>query len=338
MENIDQALLNYDDLPASERAAVDGYLAEHPEAQATLAEGRALRALLHDAAEAEAAVPDAESLALYLATRSASSRPLPPELEALSTRIEDAFGEHPELERRYAMMQDRLKRLTTEAEAPLAQFERLTGRRLGHVEAPDPLDDVARDAAAPAPESRRVRQAWRASVADRAAAPLLRRVSLPRLALAASLAVALLYGSLLLASRSSTTRWERLAGLGEVPAEFEGLRLRGVGGQTDPVADRYAEALQTLHEARSTTLGLFPSYDPDGLRRSVALLEEATALGEPDGPIVLEAWFLLGKIRLYEGDEEAARTAFQVVADRGGPSAPDARRLLAELAPPAAPR
>ncbi len=328
MENIDHALLNYDDLTAAERAVVDGYLAEHPEAAAMLAEGRALRALLDEATQAGTAVPDAEALALYLAARSASARPLPADLEALGTRIEDAFEEHPELERHYAMMQDRLKRLTAAAEAPLAQFERLTGRRLRQANAP--VESPAKAKTVGAQRGRR--SAWRASAADREAVPILRRLSVPRLAFAAVLAVALAYGGLFVASQSGTTRWERLAGLEAMPAEFEGLRLRGTSGQTDPVTERYAEALQALSAARATTLGLFPSYDPDGLARATTLLEEAASLGEPDGPIVLEARFLTGKIRLYEGDLDAAREAFQAVADRHGPSAPDARRLLDELA------
>ena len=76
MENIDQHLLNYDDLSAPARAAVDAYLDAHPEAATTLAEGRAMRRLLEDAARAGAAVPDAESLARYLASQYAAGNPM----------------------------------------------------------------------------------------------------------------------------------------------------------------------------------------------------------------------------------------------------------------------
>ncbi len=333
MESIEQALLNYDDLPVSERAAVDAYLDEHPEAEAMRAEGRAVRALLDDATRAGAEVPDAESLARYLASQyAAGHHPLPPDLIALGNRIEAAFDEHPELERRYAMMQDRLKALTASAESPLAQFERLTSLPLER-EDPSGIGFVPYTAPAPPKPKRETARSWRSSVTDRPAVPLMRRVSLPRLALAASFIVMLLYGGLFLASQSSTAPYQRLAGLNEVTNEFEGLRLRGADGGMDPVADRYAEALETLHDARSTTLGLFPTYDPDGLSEATTLLEEAAALGEPDGPIALEAWFVIGKIKLYRGDEEAARQAFQSVVDQRGPSAPDAQRLLDELAP-----
>lgn len=338
MENIERHLLNYDDLPASERVAVDTYLDTHPEAEAMIAEGRAVRALLEDAARAGAEVPDAESLARYLASQYASgSHHLPADLAALGERIEAALEEHPELERRYAMMQDRLRKLTQGGESPRAQFERLTGHPLG--QEPEAAGNGALHGlaslptpATSAPEPQRERsRSWRTSVTDRAAVPLVRRISFPQLAFAASLFVAMLYGGLFLASQSSGTYYERLAGLRDVPAEFEGLRLRGVDGEVNPVIDRYAEGLETLHGARSTTLGLFPSYDPDELNRATTLLEEAAALGEPDDPIVLEAWFVIGKIRLYQGDNEAARQAFQTVVDQQGPSAPDAQRLLDAL-------
>ncbi|MEM1042438.1 MAG: hypothetical protein AAGI91_07385 [Bacteroidota bacterium] len=330
MGSIEQALLNYDDLPASERDAVDAYLAEHPEAELIRAEGRAVRALLDDAARAGAEVPDAESMARYLASQyAAGNHPLPPDLAALGNRIEDAFDEHPELERRYAMMQDRLKTLTQGAESPAAQFKRLTSLPLD----PDGSSGIGFTPYTPtAVPKREPARSWRTSVTDRPAVPLRRRVSLPRLALAASLALALLYGGLFFASGSSLSSYERLAGLDEVADEFQGLRLRGADGDMDPVADRYAEALDALHDARSTTLGLFPSYAPDGLREATALLEQAASLGAPDGPIALEARFVIGKIRLYQGDEAAARQAFQTVVDERGPSAPDAQRLLDALA------
>ncbi len=338
MEDIERLLLNYDDLPASERAAVDAHLDAHPEAEAALAEGRAVRALLEDAARAGAPVPDAESLARYLASQhAAGTHALPPDLVALGERIEAALGEHPELERRYAMMQDRLKALTRGGESPRTQFERLTGHRLGQEPAAaghPPQREPADLAPGPAPEpdSQPERsRSWRPSVTDRRAVPLLRRVSLPRFALAASLLAGLLYGGLFLASQSSVSPTERLAGLSEVSAEFEGLRLRGSDGPVNPVMDRYAEALATLRAARSSTLGLFASYDPNGLREAAALLEEAASLGEPDGPMTLEAWFLVGKIRLHQGNVEAAREALQTVVDRRGPSAPDAQRLLDAL-------
>ena len=338
MEDLEPLLLNYDDLPAVERAEADAYLAAHPAAASVLAEGRALRALLEEAARAGADVPDAETMAHYVAARHMAQRPLPPDLVALGQRIEAALAAHPEVERQLSMMGDRLKTLTSEAESPRAQFERLTGRRLGSSqphEAPRPLSLATLPEPAadhPKPVDRRARsRGWRTSVADHVAIPLLQRVSMPRLAFAATFALVLVYGSLFVASRAGQPRMTRLADLGAVESEFAGLRLRGADGAMDPAADRYAAALETLHDARSSVLGLFPHYDSEGLADTMHLLEETVTLGGEGSALGLEAWFLIGKILLYEGEVDAARDAFRIVVQRQGPSAPDAQRLLDEL-------
>ena len=59
MDDFEYQILNYDELPAEERRAVDAYLAEHPDADSLLAEGRALRSLLEESARFGAEVPDA---------------------------------------------------------------------------------------------------------------------------------------------------------------------------------------------------------------------------------------------------------------------------------------
>ncbi len=335
MDKIEALLLNYDELPTAERAEVDAYLAEHPEAAPLLAEGRALRALLEEAARAGADVPDAETVAQYVAAQYMAQHPLPPDLAALGRRIEATFAEHPEVERQYSIMRDRLKTLTTGAESPRAQFQRLTGRRLGgaqHASAPP-------RSAPPALASRHTTdrndrsRGWRTSVVDRHALPLLQRVSLPRLAFAATFALVLLYSGLVVAGRAGQPQNVRLADLGAVETEFAGLRLRGADGEMDPAADRYAEALEVLHDARTSTLGLFPRYESEKLNEAIGLLKQAVELGGQDSALGLEAWFLIGKILLYEGDFEPARAAFQLVVQRQGLSAPDAQRILDQLRP-----
>jgi hypothetical protein len=159
------------------------------------------------------------------------------------------------------------------------------------------------------------------------------RFSLPRLAFAATFIVMLLYGGLYFASRAGQPDHVRLADLSAVENEFAGLRLRGPDGQPDLAAGRYAAALDALRAAQSSTLGLFPRYEAEGLSEAARLLEEAAELEGRDSALGLEAWFLIGKIRLYEDDTEGAREAFEIVVEREGPSAPDALRLLAEIGP-----
>lgn len=332
MDDIKRQILNYDDLPAEERRVVDAYLDEHPDAASLRDEGRAIRALLEEAGRFDAEVPDAEALAQYVAAQHMAQRPLPADLTELGRRIEAAFEEHPEVERQYSIMQDRLKTLMAEAEAPRAQFERLTGHRLGALPVEAQPAEPATSPTAPAapPTARRDRsKGWRTSVTEHLS--LLQRVSLPRLALAATLVVALLYGSLFVASRSGQPEHVRLADLDAVETEFAGLRLRGPDGQLDLAADRYAEALETLEGARSSVLGLFPRYDPSELTEAIGLLEQTVELEGPDSALGLEARFLIGEILLHKGEIEAARDAFELVVERQGPSAPDAQRLLDEL-------
>lgn len=332
MDAIEHLLLNYDALTPAERAEAEAYLAAHPEAHALVTEGRALYAVLEQAARSGGEVPDPESVARYVLSRYASRHPLPPDLAAIGRRVEAALRTHPEVERQYSIMQDRLRALADGAEAPRSQFERLAGYSLDSVPAvdPTPVGAASTESAAPAFAPDRHRS-WRAPSGAPDPRPLLRRLSLPRLAMAASFLLALAYVGLLLASNATRTEFEQLADLESVPSEYEGLRLRGVDGLMDPAAERYAAALDRLNEARSTTLGLFPHYDEAGLDTTLHLLQQVTTLDGPDAALGLEAWYLIGRILLHQGNTDAARAAFQIVVERQGPSTPDARRMLHAL-------
>lgn len=329
MAAIEHLLLNYDALTPAERAEAEAYLGAHPEARALITEGRALYAVLEQAARSGAEVPDPESVARYVLTRHASRHPLPPDLAALGRRVEAALRTHPEVERQYSIMQDRLRALTDRAEAPRAQFERLAGYSLGS--APAPETDLVPSEPDPLSLPHGRHRSWRAPSGTPDHRPLLRRLPFTRLALAASFLLALAYFGLLLASNATQTEFERLASLESVPSEYEGLRLRGVDGLMDPAAERYAAALDRLNDARSTTLGLFPNYDEAELDTTLHLLQQVTTLDGPSAALGLEAWYLIGRILLYQGNVDAARAAFQIVVERQGPSTPDARRMLSTL-------
>jgi hypothetical protein len=158
--------------------------------------------------------------------------------------------------------------------------------------------------------------------------PRPRRLHPGRLALAATLAAAILYGGLFFGQRMGTSEFDRVAALDAGAASYEGLRLRSADGTVDPAANRYAEALERLAESRTSTLGLFPRYRQEGLAETKALLDEVVRLEGPGAALGLEARFLRAKIFLYTGERDAAREELRIVVERQGPSAPDARRLL----------
>jgi hypothetical protein len=298
MNDIEQKLLLYDDLPPSEQEEVARYVEQHPEWAPLLAEARALHALLRTG-RADA-TPDATTVAAYVVAR-ALGGPATPEQAARHARVADALAEDAALERQSREMAQALEQLAAEAEDPLVQFERLTGRRLGQAPA-------APERAAP-----RVLP-WTA------VRPL-------RLALAACLALGVLYGALALASRLAQPERALLADLGDLPGDYGGLHLRG-DAPADRTADRYALALDALAEARSSFLGLFPTYDEAGLDTAAARLREVVDTSGPDSWEGLEALYALGKIRLYRGQDEEAIWALQSVVALEGPHAADARRLL----------
>src|SRR5690606_29642769 len=132
---IKERLLLYDELPPDERAELDAYLAEHPDAAALLAEGRALRDLLAEA-RSGSAEPSSAELAEYVATRHLGPQPPPPDLAALEERVERA-AERPEVRAQLAALEERLEALAAGAADPATQFERLTGRPLDPAPPPE---------------------------------------------------------------------------------------------------------------------------------------------------------------------------------------------------------
>ena len=146
-----------------------------------------------------------------------------------------------------------------------------------------------------------------------------------------------LYGALFAAGRLSQSKMERLA-----VVEEERLRVEGYGpGETRPGAStaadstgldqRYLRGLRLLRAARTTTLGLFPRYDPATLRRAQRSLEAVAREAEPGSFMQLEALFFLGKVRLAQGDKAGATEALRNVVAGGGRLGPEAQDLLTQL-------
>src|SRR5690606_774982 len=193
MNVIENKLLLYPDLSPSEQAEVERYVERHPEWAPALAEARALHDLFR-AAHPSSSKPDDAAVADYVLAR-ALGGPIMPERAAQHTFVAAALAADPDLERQAQRLARTLARLAADSEDPAAHFERLTGRRL-----------------APLPEA-----------APRAPAPRVLRWHPLRLAVAACLALGVLYGALALASHLTRPERALLADLDDLPGNYGGL-------------------------------------------------------------------------------------------------------------------
>lgn len=296
MTNIEQNLLLFDDLSASEQAEAEAYLREHPEAQSLVEEGQVLRGLL---ASQEIANVDMEDVADYVVSRRFIHN------DPRLNRVGDAIQAHPELAKAVATIESNLARIIVGAEDPIAQFERLSGHSLSA----DTTAKVAKDR----PAERR--------------APQMRLVRRPmRLALAACVAFVGLYSALWIVGSGIQAEHLRMADLDGVSELYEGPRFRGETESGDVA--QYEAAMLLLHEARTSTVGLFPSYDESKLADAVSAIH---AVANPDGEatyVSMEAQYVLARIYVYQERYEDAAQLLGSLVDQAGPRAPDAQRLL----------
>jgi len=143
------------------------------------------------------------------------------------------------------------------------------------------------------------------------------------------------------ARSSGNRRWAQMAGVGvaavvvaylslwiigraTVPATYshasveaydDALTMR-VRGSSNDAADRsFRAGADALRQAPTSTLGLFPRYDPDDARRAITSFREAYRA--TDDPFRrARASFFLAKAHLMTGDVEAARRALNQVLDQ----------------------
>lgn len=201
----------------------------------------------------------------------------------------------------------RLDLFEAEAEDPVARFERMSGRQWGEASV-DP-ESIGGDSAPAQP----------------VLVSVPRRLSrLPRLAAAAAVLL-VAYGASWMASAASVTPREQLADLGSIEVQAPPTMR---GAQAVPDAQALTDALQAVHDARRSTLGLFPSYDPAGLDAAAGLLAAVADQAEPASWVSQEARLALGRVHLArQRDVEAARVLGELVRE-GQYRAPVARRLL----------
>jgi len=118
-----------------------------------------------------------------------------------------------------------------------------------------------------------------------------------------------------------------------VVRSYADTRTRGPAPSSDTVQVQtvYLEALSVLQEARTSTLGLFPRFDPERTTEAEQLLTQVAERTPPTSFLALEAQFYLGKVNLAQGQVDAARTHFRRVVKQDGRKAEEARRILARL-------
>ena len=362
MNDVEERILHYPDLPEAEREAVDSYVSDHPEWAPLLDDIKALDGLLDqarphasaaDTTENGARQYDDETLVHFLATPRAGTLPsaLQKTFEQIEAALEETDEDSAALRERCSNLARRLQALDEEGKPPEAHFEALTGHRLessspSHALASaasaeaTPSNTTANDAdpdARPAPSA----QATSDAPGGQSLWSLFRPLTWPRgvrYATAVALAALVLYGALFAVSRFSQSEMEHLAQVEGDRLSIEGyglneMRMRGSAAASDSsnLDQRYLRSLRLLRRARTTTLGLFPRYDTEQLRRAERQLEAVAQEAEAGSFVQLEALFFLGKARLAQGDKAGATQALRQVVTGGGRLAPEAQRILTQL-------
>jgi hypothetical protein len=253
-----------------------------------------------------------------------------PELKEAFRRLEQKMEDDSALRDRAEAARRRLE----DAEAgidPVSHFEELTGHTL------DPDVDEASshaESTAAAREPARERDALapiRTFVDELLRLPLSMRW--------AGAAVALLLGTyavLFAASEASQSPLNRLATVdvsNQVIDNYASTATRSATSSSDTAtADQlYVDALTAVQEARSSTLGLFPSYNAEKLDRAERLLQQVLDRTESGSFLALEAHYYLGKVHLAQEQIEAAHSHFKTVVAQEGRMADEARDILDTL-------
>lgn len=320
MENIEEKILQFVELSPDEQQAVEAYVDAHPQWRPLLEEVKALEEVRREVQLLREV--DDEALAYYVVAQHFGVGASAP-LQRVFDRIEARLARDPAFRDRYEVLIRRLEEIASGLD-PIAQFEELSGFRVAaEGEMKPDRDRVERDAA----------RNGRSFVNE--VARIIPHPHVMRWAVAAVLVVAVLYGGLFVVSYATQTETERLALVDASEIEVEGYELNTRGSQepldslsTDTL---YLEALYTLREARTTTLGLFPRYDQEKLDQAEELLRHVIEREADDSFLQHEAYFFLGKVHLAQGEIEAARSNFKAVAMREGQRTDEAVQILTEL-------
>ncbi len=320
MEEVERQILTYHDLDPAQREQLEQFVDGRPEWQALLRDVKALEALASEARllhgeEGSDAVLAYYVVGEYLGQRSSSAR-----MQERLSEVEYRLQTDADLQAQYDTFRQRLE-AALEAVDPAEQFERLSGYDLSTLslsEEPEPAKE-----ALPKTQPQSSWLDW-LGVMPRAF----------QWAMATVFIVAIGYGALFAVSEWGQTEIDELAAIQPSEMQVEGytLRLRGA----DPAAAEspdalYRQALAVLRGARVSTLGLFPHYDAEALKRAETLLVQVVDREEAGSFLQLEAHYFLGKIRLAQDSTEDARGHFKTVVEGEGGKAREAAIILEEL-------
>lgn len=319
MNDVEEQILSYPHLSVEEQREVEAYVESNPEWAPLLQD---IRSIEHLAGRTQEDLPSDALLATYVTVQH-----LHP--EGVPSRLQDALSDlEARIEEDEALRQDvnAARRRLQEAEAavePVSHFESLTDHTLDAEAAPEP---------AAQPESAEAQEAAAPSLLD---VFLNLPVLLRRGAVAAVLLVGL-YGGLYVVSSALQSPLDRLAAVkvsSQVVDNYADTNLRSPVPESDTtsVDEQYLEALSTLREARTSTLGLFPRFDQEALAQAEQDLNRVLEQVEPGSFLALEARFYLGKISLAQEEVNTARRHFKAVAKGEGRQSKEAYDILKTL-------
>ncbi len=327
MQNVEEQILSYPHLSVEKQREVETYVEDHPEWAPLLRDVRSLESLVRG----QEAVSSSDAfVTTYVVAHHLHPEEVSPELKDAFRRLEQEMENDPALRERI----EAARRRVEEAEAavdPVPHFEKLTG----HALEPDMGEATASaESAAAAREPTQDRDAL---------APIRSFVDeLLRLPLAvrgAGAAVALLLGTYIIlfaASEASQSPLDRLAAVdvsNQVVDNYASTATRSATSSSDTAtADQlYVDAVTAVQDARTSTLGLFPSYDAERLKRAEQLLAQVIDRTESGSFLALEAHYYLGKTHLAQEQIEVARSHFKTVVKQEGRMAEEAREILETL-------
>lgn len=318
MDDVEEQILSYPHLSVEEKREVEAYVESNPEWAPLLQDVRSIERL---AGRTQEDLPSDALLATYVTVQHLRPEAVPPRLQDAFSDLEARIEEDETLRRSV----DAARRRIQEAEAavdPVSHFESLTDHTLDAEAASEPAAE---------PESSEARATTPSLLDVFLNVPVLLR----RGAVAAAVAVGL-YGGLYGVSSALQSPLDRLAAV-EVSSQVvdnyaeTNLRTPVPEADTASVDEQYLEALSTLREARTSTLGLFPRYDQEALARAEQDLNRVLERVESGSFLALEARFYLGKISLAQEEVETARRHFKAVVKREGRQAEEAYDILKTL-------